>query len=186
MNFKAWLKKLKRETRSLPLSEQRTVVSYYEELYYDKKDEGYTEREIVREFGAPELAAGKILSETYGGVRVREKKLSGTRIFCFLVIGILLGIPIIAVVFSLWVTAFALVVSGIGISLGGIWGIVTSVAAIISGGPWMAYLGISLFLIGFGIIFAIVMIQLSKAFWRATKACFHWLGRVLRPMEVRR
>ena len=46
-----WDKKLKKQLAFLPKDEREKIVAYYDELYYDKRDAGIAEEEILREFG---------------------------------------------------------------------------------------------------------------------------------------
>lgn len=63
MNYIEWKYKLQGEIALLSEDEQKTIISYYDELFTDKTDEGYSESEILKAFGSPkdvatELTAG--------------------------------------------------------------------------------------------------------------------------------
>ncbi|MFI3166235.1 MAG: DUF1700 domain-containing protein [Bacillota bacterium] len=63
MNYIEWRYKLQGEIALLSQEEQSTILSYYDELFSDKTDEGFDESEILKAFGSPaevatELTAG--------------------------------------------------------------------------------------------------------------------------------
>jgi len=63
MTYNEWRDELKSNLLSVSESERRRVLDYYAEAYADRRDAGYTEREIIDEFGAPYDAAQRILGE---------------------------------------------------------------------------------------------------------------------------
>lgn len=67
MKYNEWRDELKNNLLSVSESERRRVLDYYAEAYADRRDAGYTEREIIEEFGAPYDAAQRILSENAYG-----------------------------------------------------------------------------------------------------------------------
>lgn len=215
MTFKVWLKKLKKATNGLQYGEQGKIISYYEELYLDKLDEGFSEREIVKEFGPAELAANRILSDSYGGSRSQagilsdrygrsrsqtgvltdnyggnrprtaQRRLRGGRVAFMAVMFVLFGAAVIGIAVALWATVLSLVVAGIGVAAAGIWTVVASVAAMTTGGTWLFYLGSGLICLGIGIIISIVAARCFKPLGLAARAFFRAIGRFIRPMEVR-
>ncbi len=63
MNYVEWRYKLAGEIALMEESEKETILSYYDELFSDKTEEGYSEKEILKAFGTPadvanELTAG--------------------------------------------------------------------------------------------------------------------------------
>ncbi len=64
MKYNEWRDELKSNLLCVSESERRRVLDYYAEAYADRRDAGYTEREIIDEFGAPYDAAQRILSES--------------------------------------------------------------------------------------------------------------------------
>lgn len=58
-----WESELKKSIHRLPADEIKRVVEYYDELFYDKVERGFSEKEIIAEFGNPVDVADKILSE---------------------------------------------------------------------------------------------------------------------------
>lgn len=67
MTYNEWRDELKSNLLSVSESERRRVLDYYAEAYADRRDAGFTEREIIQDFGAPYDAAQRILSENRPG-----------------------------------------------------------------------------------------------------------------------
>ena len=63
MTYNEWRDELKSNLLCVSESERRRVLDYYAEAYADRRDAGFTEREIIDDFGAPYDAAQRILSE---------------------------------------------------------------------------------------------------------------------------
>ncbi len=63
MTYNEWRDELKSNLLSVSESERRRVMDYYAEAYADRRDAGFTEREIIEDFGAPYDAAQRILAE---------------------------------------------------------------------------------------------------------------------------
>ena len=71
MTYNEWRDELKKNLLCVSEQERIRVLDYYAEAYADRRDAGYSEREITNEFGAPYDAAQRILAEnavnqTYG------------------------------------------------------------------------------------------------------------------------
>ena len=64
MTYNEWRDELKSNLLCVPESEMMRVLDYYAEAYADRRDAGYSEREITAEFGAPYDAAQRILAES--------------------------------------------------------------------------------------------------------------------------
>ena len=63
MTYNEWRDELKSNLLSVSDSERQRVLDYYAEAYADRREAGFSEREIIAEFGAPYDAAQKILNE---------------------------------------------------------------------------------------------------------------------------
>lgn len=63
MTYNEWRDELKSNLLSVSESERRRVLDYYAEAYADRRDAGFSEREIIEDFGAPYDAAQRILCE---------------------------------------------------------------------------------------------------------------------------
>ena len=64
MTYNEWRDELKSNLLSVSEPERRRVLDYYAEAYADRREAGFSEREIIEEFGAPYDAAQKILHES--------------------------------------------------------------------------------------------------------------------------
>lgn len=63
MTYTEWRDELKNNLLSVSESERSRVLEYYAEAYADRREAGFSEREIIAEFGAPYDAAQRILNE---------------------------------------------------------------------------------------------------------------------------
>ena len=63
MTYNEWRDELKNNLLSVSDAERRRVLDYYAEAYADRREAGFTEREIISDFGAPYDAAQRILYE---------------------------------------------------------------------------------------------------------------------------
>ena len=63
MTYNEWRDELKNNLLTVTDSERRRVLDYYAEAYADRREAGFTEREIIEGFGAPYDAAQRILNE---------------------------------------------------------------------------------------------------------------------------
>lgn len=63
MTYLEWRDELNNNLLSVSESERRRVLDYYAEAYADRREAGFSEKEIIAEFGAPYDAARRILSE---------------------------------------------------------------------------------------------------------------------------
>ena len=64
MTYNEWVSELKNNLLSVSESERSRVLAYYAEAYADRREAGFSERQIIEEFGAPYDAAQRILCET--------------------------------------------------------------------------------------------------------------------------
>ena len=64
MTYNEWRDELKNNLLTVTDAERRRVLDYYAEAYADRREAGFTEREIIDGFGAPYDAAQRILSES--------------------------------------------------------------------------------------------------------------------------
>lgn len=63
MTYNEWRDELKSNLLCVSESERRRVLDYYAEAYADRRDAGFSEHEIIEDFGAPYDAAQRILAE---------------------------------------------------------------------------------------------------------------------------
>lgn len=62
MNRRTWMQQLDRalSREGMCNEDKRAVLHYYDEMYQDKRDDGMTEAEVLREFGFPEDVARSV------------------------------------------------------------------------------------------------------------------------------
>lgn len=67
MKKSVWMAQLERalSREGLSGSEKRTVLNYYNEMYQDKREDGLSEDEILKEFGFPEDVAQNVRENEY-------------------------------------------------------------------------------------------------------------------------
>ena len=63
MTYTEWRDELKTNLLCVSEAERRRVLDYYAEAYADRREAGFSEREIINDFGAPYDAARRILNE---------------------------------------------------------------------------------------------------------------------------
>ena len=63
MTYNEWRDELKNNLLSVTENERKRVLDYYAEAYADRREAGFSEREIIEEFGAPYDAAQRILGD---------------------------------------------------------------------------------------------------------------------------
>lgn len=65
MTYNEWRDELKNNLLCVSESERQRVLDYYAEAYADRREAGFSEREIIADFGAPYDAAQRILNDEY-------------------------------------------------------------------------------------------------------------------------
>ena len=63
MNYNEWRDELKSNLLCVSENERRRVLDYYAEAYADRREAGFSEKEIIDDFGAPYDAAQRILAD---------------------------------------------------------------------------------------------------------------------------
>lgn len=195
MTYRQWEWELKCLLRGVPKKEVDAATSYYREIYNDKKEAGFSDIDILIEFGSPEECAERIREEgsseakssegiaedakalwNKGVAWLRDISYSGVGLA---VISILLVIPALAVAVSLIAAFGAAMISGAAVSVGGVAAIVWSVVELISGAgvtTVLAMFGMGVASIGLGVVVAIVFFFLTKysciATYRALKLVY--------------
>ena len=64
-----WEKDLRNNLKRIPESEAESILDYYNELFMDKVEQGFSEREIIKSFGNPFDVAYSIVYDTEENVR---------------------------------------------------------------------------------------------------------------------
>ena len=160
MTKKEYMRKLK---RLLPGKEQKDILLDYEEHFLTGLSEGKTEEEIASELGSPEEVA-----KEYGSFP--QKPSTGNIIFG--IIGIILfdifiAISVLASLFSIWISLWAVVLS---LLVGSVGLIIFSVfATIIQPIPWYIILFSGISLLGLSVLSGIGMIYVSIGFYKVLR-----------------
>lgn len=74
MKYNEWRDELKDNLLCVSEAERRRVLDYYAEAYADRREAGFSEREIIDDFGAPYDAAQKILQRSDDDFTEQPKK----------------------------------------------------------------------------------------------------------------
>ena len=117
MKKQEFLNKLKKELRGLPKKEIEEQLNFYSEMISDRMEEGLTEEEAVEAIGGEAASSKKISGEFYyknSNGEVSKRNLSGWELAVIIggaPIWLSLAIAALAVIFSLWISLWAVIVS---------------------------------------------------------------------------
>lgn len=188
MTYRQWEKAFRKRLSRLPGEERERALGYYAELYGDKLDAGVSESEIVREFGDPKAAADKLIEESAEtafaqGKTVRARTAGDTAARAAAVLLFLfVGLPLLAVLFSLAVAGAALFLSGFAVILAGVAHVVYFLAQLYmyGGAGYVAQIGIGLAAAGVGALLVPLFLCCTKWLFIACGKIFVLTGRVVR------
>lgn len=82
MTYIQWEREFQKCIKSLPEQEKQEIIGYYRELYADKREEGLSDDEIIKNFGTPMLCAATIMMDNASDEKESsetEKKLPPTQ-----------------------------------------------------------------------------------------------------------
>ncbi len=176
MTYTKWESELKSMLAGLPENEIDEAKRYYAEIYGDKRDAGFSDEDIIKEFGTPEECAEKIRAEakessdgekksTEKTVNIKitipekekMKRIAKTTLF-----------PVIPLAFAALLAISAILsfaASGAGIAIGGAGAFILSFLHLFVGDGFLVFLsllGIGLAGIGLGFIITVAFIYLAK------------------------
>lgn len=176
MTYTKWESELKSLLAGLPENEIDEATRYYAEIYGDKRDAGFSDEDIIKEFGTPEECAEKIRTEAAEGSdgenkstertvnikitlpeKEKMKKIAKTTLFPV--------IPLAFVAFLAIAAILSFAASGAGIAIGGVGSFVLSFLHLFAGDGFLVFLslfGIGLAGIGLGFIITVAFIYLAK------------------------
>ena len=114
-----FLMALSEQLQSIPQSDAQGSLDYYAEMIDDRIEEGLSEEEAVAAIGSPEEIARSILSDTLPAQPPEQPKKAGQRLRWWEITLLVLGFPVwfsllaavAAVVFSVWISLWSVVVS---------------------------------------------------------------------------
>ena len=184
MKKEKFLSELRNKLKGLPKDDLESRLSFYEEAINDRISCGKSEEEAVEELGSVNSIVEEIAEQTPYFTLVKEKsrlrrKLSLTTVL-LLIIGFPLWFPIaltgLVLALVLYVVIWILVLlPGIAsiASLGcGVISFIATFANIVSGDPFLAYLGVGIGSIGVGIMLIPAAIYSVKGFIKLTRLIF--------------
>ncbi len=190
MTYNEWRDELKSNLLSVSETEKKRVLDYYAEAYADRREAGFSEREIIDGFGAPFDAAQRILNEEkdeqVSNIAPEEKnsntsakkektvKPKKERGLGFVLICLLLSLPLLVVFIVLASVAIAFCCIPISAIGGGIASIVASVFTITGGDVAHGFyeLGGGVISIGVGIILLPILFKIAALTCKLTKKLF--------------
>lgn len=189
MTKNEFLSKLNSGLAGLPQSDIDEHLAFYGEMIDDMTEDGMSEEQAVEQLGDTEIIASQIISDTPISKIVKEKIRSRRKPTAFEIVLVVLGFPLwfpliiaaIAVVFSLYVSLWAVIAS--------FWAVFVSflasgIAALLLGllqavnvnlFRGMAFMGAGLFLVGLSIFTFMLCKIITVGMAKLTKAFFVWL-----------
>ena len=179
MTKKQWERNFLRCLRSLPQREREQALEYYREIYGDKAEAGYSEQEILREFGFPEDCAERILAERSEAPRPNKTARDFADTYTveglgLSLLGFILFLPLSIVSFSLIVAFGAVSLAGGAVAAAGI--VYAIAAPFLSIGNLTAAGGFGCF--GIGLLMCGIGALLCVGFFCLTKLTVHSSGKV--------
>lgn len=134
MTKQEFLTQLREKLSGLPQDDIDERVAFYGEMIDDRAEDGLSEVEAVNEIGSVDDIVEQTLAETPLTRIVKEKLRSKSRLKAWQIVLLAVGSPIwaslliaaLAVIFSLWISGWAVIIS--------LWAVVVSSAATAVGG----------------------------------------------------
>ena len=183
---------LEARLEGLPEADRQASLDFYSEMLDDLVEGGMTETEAVASLGSPEAIAEEILLEMplpkLVKAKMKKRRLSGLEITLLAVgfpIWLPIGIALLAVVFAIYISLWAVVISlyatDLAMAACAPTGILAAVVLFASGKPTAAllFLGAGLALAGLSILWFLLCNLTAKGMWklgkltlRGIKACF--------------
>ncbi len=171
MTYRQWEWEMKCLLRGFPRNEARSIIAYYQEIYGDKKEAGFSDSEILLEFGTPEECYEKIQNENpeiAQSCKIEKRQdigLLALKIIGIIFLAVFVLIPLGSIVLGV-VAIFAAACVGSGVlSIGGIVVAGWSMAMLISGATFassMATFGMGIAMVGAGALFSVAFFLLTK------------------------
>lgn len=193
MTKNEFLRELKGRLSGLPKEEAEKTLDYYSEMIDDRMDEGLDEQQAVAAVGTVDNAVSAAVSEIPMQQLVKAKVLGKRKLKTWEIVLIAAGFPVwfpllisaAAVIFSVYVTLWALIISLFAIDLSFavccITAFADSVFRLYRGeklrsafmlGAGLFFLGASVLLFRLSVASAKGLVALSKKLWLAVKRLF--------------
>lgn len=131
MNKREWERRFLKGLKPLAGKERNEALEYYREIYGDKIDVGFSEEDILREFGEPERCAYRILlgeentesatpTSAPHATKTRQRRTySVAEIIGLVFVGLILFLPLACVALALILSFGAVCVSGVAVAIAG-------------------------------------------------------------------
>lgn len=187
-----FLSALEHKLSSLPESDRKRSILYFEEIIADRMEEGLTEEEVIAEMESVDEIARGILSEAAEDAVAAEKeprKVKGYPLWLVILLAVLASpiwlpvlISIAAAVFSIylvpWCFILVLYCLSLGFFFGGIFGVILALICLPTNGVYasMFAVGTCIFLIGFGILLMYPAVIFTRWLAKGTVWCFRKLA----------
>ncbi|NLM05865.1 MAG: DUF1700 domain-containing protein [Tissierellia bacterium] len=193
MNKVGYLNTLRKCLSSLPQDEIEDIIRDYREHFDVGISKGKTEEEISEELGSPveiakeygvspnffryeRVVSDEVDNDSYYNEEGRKEKFSIPALVFWIFVMVMAGLPILislyAVLISFFVTAGAVIISGISVA-----GISLFKLTTIGVGPFLFYFGMALCLIGLGGVLINFLIWLTKKMFYLTGSIFNGIKR---------
>lgn len=192
MNKQEYLAAIRSKLKSMPAEDVDRFMDYYSEMIDDRVEDGLSEEAAVADMVSPDEAVEQILDEMPLAKIVKEKIKPKHELKAWEVILIVLGSPVwipllmtaAILVLTLWIVAFALLISFYAVVLSfavaGICGIVGVIPLLIAHSPYAAILMLGAALIGTGIaiLFIISVKPVTVGIFKVCKASVNGIKRM--------
>ena len=176
MTYKQWEFELKCLLEGLPEKEIDAATGYYAEIYGDKKDAGFSDEDILKEFGTPAECAAKIRAEANTPAEQpaeaddTKKKISFTlpdkdKLTHFAMLTLFVIFPLALIALSAIAAILSFALGSAGIALGGVAAVIIGFVNLFAGNGFLTFLsmfGLGLAGIGLGFILTVAFLWVAK------------------------
>ncbi len=190
MSYNEWKDELKGYLLSVSEEERQRVLDYYAEAYADRRDAGYSEREIILQFGAPYDAAQRVLGREQAQTEERVDAPPSTPNAP--------SAPFIAACVLLAPLVLALVAASVGVTAGlfvcpiALFGeaiavLIQAVSFVVRGNAALALTGFGagFVLLALGLLLAPLFLYLIRLLWAGIRRLFAWVKIRLQERRIR-
>ena len=187
MTKNEFLSALERQLASLPESDRKRSILYFDEIIADRMEEGLSEEEVLAEMESVEEIAKGILSDAAEEPAAPQnvpRKVGGCPLWLAILLAVLASPIWLPIAFSVaatlvtiymvpWILILTLFCVAIAFILGGLAGIVLALICSPVNGAYITMLavGICIFLTGFGILLMFPSVILTRWLARGTAWC---------------
>lgn len=205
MTYNEWRDELKSNLLSVSESERKRVLDYYAEAYADRREAGFSEREIIEYFGAPYDAAQRILCADTDYPEAPRHRTNSQRNYVndyapppspqkkrkdytwvFVLLCVVFCIPLLMLIIAMVIVSVAVCVAPFAVLTAGIVnaviGIITAIGGEVVAG--FSTIGTGIILIGVSVILIPLFFKLDGLMWKGFKNFFCWLKSLFSGKET--